>query len=86
MDGTKFSANVGIPQRKFTEIASRKCLSRTKFLDQMQNAVIAKIEADTSNIRLNLMNISNNNCNRRHTTDSDKRCYNMSVKCTTYLK
>jgi hypothetical protein len=38
--------NIGIAQRKFTEISRRKRISVTKFVDQMQEAIINKVEAD----------------------------------------
>ncbi|PTQ92143.1 RteC protein [Mucilaginibacter yixingensis] len=38
--------NIGIAQRKFTEIARRKRLSITRFIDKMRDAILKKMEGD----------------------------------------
>jgi hypothetical protein len=40
------SISIGIAQRKFTEIGRRKRISITKFIDQMKQAVLQKIDSD----------------------------------------
>jgi hypothetical protein len=40
------SVSIGIAQRKFSEISRRKRISVTKFIDQMQEAILKKIESD----------------------------------------
>jgi hypothetical protein len=39
------SVSIGIAQRKFSEISRRKRISITKYLDQMKDAIIKKIES-----------------------------------------
>jgi hypothetical protein len=39
-----FGVKIGVVQRRFAEIQSRKRISATKFLDQMRNSVQEKID------------------------------------------
>jgi hypothetical protein len=39
------SVSIGIAQRKFSEISRRKRISITKYLDQMKDAIIRKINS-----------------------------------------
>ena len=41
---SNFNINIGVIQRRFAEIAARKRLSNTKFIDQMRQSIIQKIE------------------------------------------
>lgn len=41
---SNLNLSIGIAQRKFTEISRRKRLSITKFIDQMRNAILDKID------------------------------------------
>jgi hypothetical protein len=41
---TNFQVNIGIVQRKFAEIQRRKRISVTKFIDQLRDSVIQKID------------------------------------------
>jgi len=43
---TNLSVTIGIIQRRFAEIERRKRLSITKFIDQMKNAILKKIESN----------------------------------------
>jgi hypothetical protein len=43
---TNLSVTIGIIQRRFAEIERRKRLSTTKFVDQMKNAILKKIESN----------------------------------------
>lgn len=43
------AVDVGIVQKKFTEISRRKRLSVTRFIDQMKNAILRKIDNSNEN-------------------------------------
>jgi hypothetical protein len=45
---TNLHVTIGIVQRRFTEIAKRKRLSITKFIDQMRDSIFKKIDSDHS--------------------------------------
>jgi hypothetical protein len=45
---TNLHVTIGIVQRRFTEIARRKRLSITKFIDQMRDSIFKKIDSDHS--------------------------------------
>ena len=44
----KLNVQIGMPSKRFASIRSRKRLSRTKFLDEMKEAVLHKIDVDDS--------------------------------------
>ena len=46
---TNLAVDVGIVQKKFTEISRRKRLSVTRFIDQMKNAILRKIDNSNEN-------------------------------------
>ena len=43
---TNFHVTIGIVQRRFSEIVRRKRLSLTKFIDQMRDSILKKIDSD----------------------------------------
>jgi hypothetical protein len=43
-----FQVNIGIVQRRFSEISRRKRLSPTKYIDQMKDNIMQKIDADNT--------------------------------------
>jgi hypothetical protein len=42
----KFNVSVGIPAKRFAEIRKRKRLSRTKYIDEMRDSIIRKLDKD----------------------------------------
>lgn len=44
----KLNVQIGMPSKRFASIRSRKRLSQTKFLDEMKDAVLHKIDLDDS--------------------------------------
>jgi hypothetical protein len=46
--GESFGVNLGVPSKRWSEIARRTTMSNTRFLDQMKKTIISKIEDDAA--------------------------------------
>ncbi|TKC04319.1 RteC domain-containing protein [Pedobacter frigoris] len=46
--GESFGVNLGVPSKRWSEIARRTTMSHTRFLDQMKKTIISRIEDDAA--------------------------------------
>jgi hypothetical protein len=46
--GESFGVNLGVPSKRWSEVARRTTMSHTRFLDQMKKSIISKIEDDAA--------------------------------------